>query len=99
MSETIRTSDHLSDYIYDEISFRLEERGKRKFESLEYIFIDGCPNFAPWAENMQDVLFIIRKSLGEGKKILCNGFAHFASYYYLSTKFDKPYIIATTKTR
>jgi len=29
--ETIRTFDDLSDYIYDEITFRMEERARRKF--------------------------------------------------------------------
>lgn len=38
---------------------------------------------------MIDVLLIIRKGIEENKKLMCNGFAHFGSYYYLSTKFDK----------
>jgi hypothetical protein len=48
---------------------------------------------------MVDVLLLIRKSIDAGKKILCTGFAHFAAYFYLSTKFDKQYVIATPKTK
>ena len=97
VTETIRTFDDLDDYIYDEISFRMSEKSKRKFESLDYIFIDGNPNFAPWSDFMTDIMIIIRKSIECNKKILCNGFAHFASYYYLSTKFDKYYAIGSSK--
>ena len=73
----------------------MEERARRKFDSLEYIFIDGNHNFAPWSELMIDVMLLIRKSIESGKKIYCNDFGHFAAYYYLSTKFDKHYSIAT----
>lgn len=48
---------------------------------------------------MVDVMLIIRKSIDSGKKIYCNDFGHFASYYYLATKFDKYYTIATNKGR
>jgi hypothetical protein len=77
----------------------MEERAKRKFESLEYVFIDGNHNVAPWSELMIDTMLIIRKSIESGKKIYCNDFGHFASYYYLSTKFDKYYCIGTSKQK
>lgn len=48
---------------------------------------------------MVDVMLIIRKSIDSGKKIYCNDFGHFASYYYLATKFDKYYAIATARTK
>ena len=48
---------------------------------------------------MVDVMLIIRKSIDSGKKIYCNDFAHFAAYYYLATKFDKHYTIATAKNK
>jgi len=64
---------------------------------LDYIFIDGNHNFAPWADFMSDIMIIIRKSIESNKKILCNGFAHFAAYYYISTKFDKAYSIGNPK--
>jgi hypothetical protein len=63
------------------------------------VLIDGNFNFAPWSEQMTDVLHIIRSSIDSGKKIFCNGFAHFAAYYYLSTKFDKHCVIATSRTK
>ncbi len=44
---------------------------------------------------MVDVVLIIRKSIDSGKRIYCNDFAHFASYHYLSTKFDKYYSIGS----
>lgn len=31
ITETIRTFDDLDDYIYDQITFRMDERAKRKF--------------------------------------------------------------------
>jgi hypothetical protein len=34
VNETIRAYDDLDDYIYDEITFRMEERARRKFDSL-----------------------------------------------------------------
>jgi hypothetical protein len=46
---------------------------------------------------MADIMIIIRKSIEYNKKILCNGFGHFASYFYLSTKFDKYYSIGNSK--
>jgi hypothetical protein len=48
---------------------------------------------------MIDVMLLIRKSIESGKKIYCNDFGHFAAYYYLSTKFDKHYTIATPNKR
>jgi hypothetical protein len=63
------------------------------------VFVDGNFNFAPWAEQMADVLHIVRSSIDSGKKIFCNGFAHFAAYYYLATRFDKHCVIATARTR
>jgi hypothetical protein len=48
---------------------------------------------------MVDVMLIIRKSIDSGKKIFCNDFAHFASYYYLTTKFDKFYSIGAPKLK
>jgi hypothetical protein len=95
VNETVRAFDDLNDYIYDEITFRMEERARRKFDSLEYVFIDGNHNVAPWSELMIDVMLIVRKSIDCGKKIYCNDFGHFAAYYYLSTKFDKHYTIGT----
>lgn len=44
-------------------------------------------------------MILIRKSIECGKKIYCNDFAHFASYYYLATKFDKYYSINSSKTK
>ena len=32
--ETVRNYDDLSDYIYDEVTLRLEQRAKHKFEAL-----------------------------------------------------------------
>ena len=66
---------------------------------MEYIFINGNHSFAPWSDLMVDVMLIIRKSIESGKKIYCNDFAHFASYYYLSTKFDKYYSIGSGKSK
>ena len=43
---------------------------------------------------MADVLLLIRKSIALNKKILCHGFAHFAAYFQLATKFDKHFKIA-----
>ena len=43
---------------------------------------------------MTDTLIIIRKSIEQGKKILCHGFGHFAAHFYLATQFDKHYKIA-----
>lgn len=59
--------------------------------------MDGSCGFAPWTECMADVLLLIRKSVDSGKKILCNGFGHFAAHYYLSTKFDKHYTVGKVK--
>ena len=60
--------------------------------------MDGNCGFAPWSDDMADVLLIIRKSINEGKKILCHGFAHFASHFCLASKFDKHYKIAKEGT-
>lgn len=46
---------------------------------------------------MGDLMIIIRQSIESGKKILCNGFGHFASYFYLATKFQKYYAIGNPK--
>lgn len=99
VNETIRAYDDLDDYIYDQITFRMEERARRKFDSLQYIFVDGNHNVAPWSELMIDVMLVIRKSIDSGKKIYCNDFGHFAAYYYLSTGFDKHYAISTNKSK
>jgi hypothetical protein len=49
----------------------------------------------PWAECNQQFLLFLKSCLKENKKIHCNGFAHFAAYFYLSTLFDKPYYICS----
>jgi hypothetical protein len=43
---------------------------------------------------MADVMLLLRKSIEDGKRVLCNGFGHFATNYLLSTGFDKQYKIA-----
>jgi hypothetical protein len=65
-----------------------------KFESLEYLIVDGGCHFAPWTDCMADVMLLLRKSIEDGKRVLCNGFGHFATNYLLSTGFDKQYKIA-----
>jgi hypothetical protein len=54
---------------------------------MEYIFIDGNHNFAPWSEQMADVSLIIRKAITAEKKVFCNSFGHFSAYFYLTTRF------------
>lgn len=91
--ETIRPYDQLDDYIYDQLSFRTEPRTKGKFESLEYVIIDGACNLAPWSETMADALLLLRKSIDAGKKVLAVGFGHFASSFIVATGFNKHYKI------
>lgn len=97
INEIIRTKDELDDFIYDEITFRVDQKAKQRFESLEYIFVDGCASYAPWSTAMSEVLLLIRCCLKQGKKIHCNGIAHLSAYFYTSTMFDKTYKIVSSK--
>ena len=95
----MRQYDQLEDYIFDEVTFRTEERVRHKFDSLEYVIVDGSCGFYPWADCMADLLLLVRKCIDAGKKILCHGWAHFAASHYLATNFDKHYTVSSNKTQ
>ncbi len=75
--------------------FRVNKKAQVKFDSLEYIFIDGGCDAYPWNEKYSEILLFLKQCLDANKKVHCCGIAHFASYYLITTNFYLPLKITT----
>ena len=74
-------------YLYEQNTVYLDPQAEKKFDYLDFIFIDGEPNMLPWYEKSQKLLILLKMCKRTKKVLFAAGCGMLMHVYLCSNKY------------
>ena len=85
----IRRNNDLDDFIYSSESSFNKIEAARRFDCLDFIFIEGDANVRPWSKSFSKILILLRMSIATKKRLFLGSVGMQALVFLCATDFEK----------
>lgn len=78
----VRHYTQIDEYLYEENSEFTSIESKKRFDYLDFVFIDGDPNFLPWMKKCKKIRILFKMCKQTNKVLFAAGIGFELLIYY-----------------